>query len=231
MKNALLVLLITALYAGICGFSVSSIRAVVTCFIYGVARSFGFKRDNFNAVFISLVVVLFIYPSSLFSYGFLLSFSAVIGIACMRNNFVRLFSFMNEKVAGALAVSLSAFLATAPIIATITGSVSLIAVLVNLLFLPIVSIIYYIAIVSVMIVAIIPGLGIIFKLTEMLSFFVIKVTGAVDFTRFLITGSLSVVNLIYYYTALILSCEKVNLPDKLKRAIGASASISLLLFI
>lgn len=231
LKNALIVLLITTIYAGICGFSVSSIRAVVTCFIYGVARSFGAKRDNLNAVFLSLIIVLSTYPSSLFSFGFLLSFSAVIGISCMRNNFISLFSFMNEKVAGLFAVALSAFLSTAPIVATFSGSVSLITVLANVLLLPITSLIYYIAIISLIIVAIFPVFGFIFRLTEILSVFTTDVMSLIDFERFLLYGNVTVVNLIFYYLALFFSCEKVNLPDKLKRIIGASASLSLLLFV
>ena len=231
LKNALLVLLFTALYAGICGFSVSSLRAVITCFVYGFARSFGFKRDDLNAVFISLTIVLLAFPSSLFSYGFLLSFSAVTGIALFRCTFVRCLPFLNERFSNVFSVALSAFVATAPIIAVVSGRVSLVTVLANLLFLPVVSAIFYIAVISVAIVAVFRFLGSAFFLTEVLTRFVLGVTESVEFSRFLTDASFGAVGLTVYYTAALLASDKINIPKNLKIAVAATAATALITFI
>ena len=67
---------ITLCYAGVCGFPVPAIRAVIMTLILNFAKAFGRKNDSLNSIFLSLIVVLLIYPHNLFSYGLILSYFA-----------------------------------------------------------------------------------------------------------------------------------------------------------
>ena len=231
LKKDVIVLIMALLYSGVCGFPVSSLRAVITFFVLGAARSLGFKRDGLSATFLSMTIVLLIMPTSLFSFGFLLSFAAVIGIAVFGTSFKLLFGFMPESLSSIFAISLSAFLTTAPIVARMLGTVSLVTVLSNAVIVPVVTVVFYVTIISVAVTAIVPLFSGVFFLVEALVSFVLGVTNAIDFGRFLIYGHMSIFNMIFYYLMLLIACEKVNLKKPVKSVAAVAASLSLLLFI
>ncbi|MBO7369322.1 MAG: ComEC/Rec2 family competence protein [Clostridia bacterium] len=230
-KKDIIVLILTLLYSGVCGFPVSSLRAVITFFIFGAARSFGLKRDGLNAIFLSMTAVLLAMPTTLFSYGFMLSFAAVTGIVLFGGSFRRMLGFLPSRLGSIRAVSLSAFLTTAPIIAAMTGSVSLITVVANVIMIPIVSIVYYASLLCLIVVAIVPVFSPIFIIVEALVAFITGVTGAVEFERFLLFGNVTLLFVIVYYAALIVACEKVNLPKAAKSGACIAAALSIFLFI
>lgn len=67
-------------YGGVCGFTVSVVRAVITCLAGYAYRLVGLKRDGLETLSFSAIVVLLVYPTALCSVGFLLSFSACYGV-------------------------------------------------------------------------------------------------------------------------------------------------------
>lgn len=231
VKNAILVFIITLIYSGICGFSVSAIRAAITCFIYGMARSFGLKRDGLNAVFVSMTAVLLVFPDSLFSLGFMLSFAAVTGISLFAHNLKEVFSFMPEKLGFALAVTVSAFLSTAPIIAIVGKNLSLIAIVCNLLALPFVSALYYLSIITLILNAVFSGLSVLFVPLNAVTVFLTDALSKVDFSRFLIKGSVTPFIAVFYYLTIILTSDKINLTKTAKRICACASSLSVLMFV
>lgn len=71
---------ILLLYGGVCGFSTSVIRAVVTCLSAYATRLIGLKRDYLEGISFAAVLVLLIFPCHLYDVGFMLSFSACYGL-------------------------------------------------------------------------------------------------------------------------------------------------------
>jgi competence protein ComEC len=82
---ALLQFILTAsvlfLYAGMCAFTPSVVRATVMCLVGYMCKLVLVKSDFLQSLGLSAIAVLFFTPSSLFTAGFQLSFSACFGIA------------------------------------------------------------------------------------------------------------------------------------------------------
>ena len=69
------------LYAGLCGFSSSVIRAMVICLVSYAFSLILLKSDFLEALGLSAIIILLFTPSALFEIGFQLSFFACFGIA------------------------------------------------------------------------------------------------------------------------------------------------------
>ena len=69
------------LYAGLCGFSSSVIRALVICLVSYAFSLILLKSDFLEALGLSAIIILLFTPSALFEIGFQLSFFACVGIA------------------------------------------------------------------------------------------------------------------------------------------------------
>lgn len=155
------------LYGSVCGFSASVIRAVVTCLTFYAHRLVGWKADRLETLGLAAIAVLACFPCLLFATGFQLSFLACLGIVLLSrrisdgifalcNVFARKEKSLKDplkadvspptlwektKIAfvGTASVTLSAGLATAPALLHSFGYVSVAGVLLNLLFVPLVS--------------------------------------------------------------------------------------------
>lgn len=68
------------LYAGICGFSPSILRAMTLCLVSYAMRRLGGSTDSLNTLGVAAIFILLRTPSALFEVGFQLSFSASMGI-------------------------------------------------------------------------------------------------------------------------------------------------------
>ena len=69
------------IYAGICGFSASVVRATVICLAAYLATLLGTKTDFIESLGLAAICILLLKPSALFEVGFQLSFMACFGIA------------------------------------------------------------------------------------------------------------------------------------------------------
>ena len=69
------------LYAGICAFTPSVVRASVMCLVGYMCKLIQVKSDFLQSLGLSAIVILFFKPSALFTAGFQLSFAACFGIA------------------------------------------------------------------------------------------------------------------------------------------------------
>jgi len=76
-------------YCGLTGFSVSSMRAAVMVLLWVIAGAFGRKPNSVTVVSAAILIVLIINPLQLFSAGFVLSFSAIAGIALLYPRFMQ----------------------------------------------------------------------------------------------------------------------------------------------
>ena len=158
------------LYGSVCGFSASIIRAVVMCLVFYAHRLVGWKADRLETLGFAAIAVLVCFPCLLFATGFQLSFLSCLGIVLLSRRISDgVFALCNlfdrkekpvkdplkadvppptlgEKVktavVGTVSVTLSAGLATAPTLLYSFGYVSLAGVFLNLLFVPLVSVLF-----------------------------------------------------------------------------------------
>lgn len=97
LPKALQFVLLTGLlflYAGICGFSASVVRASIICLIAYAATLLGVKTDLTESLGAAAICILLITPSALFEVGFQLSFAACFGIAFLSKPIGQVFDEM-----------------------------------------------------------------------------------------------------------------------------------------
>lgn len=124
-------------YVGICGFPSSAVRAAVMATTVIILRP---KRraDAVSSLCTAAAVLFLISPSSLFSGGCLMSFSAVSGIISFSSLFSELFrkkvgNKRLKRVLTAFCVSLGASVGTFPFVWSYYGEISLLSLPVNML--------------------------------------------------------------------------------------------------
>ena len=217
-RNVLLATMLSIFYAIICA-SVSAYRAVIMCFIYGMAKSFGKKYDFLNSIFLSMSVVLPIFPTDLFDVGFLLSYSAVISLALFSAQFAKKFSFLPDKLATAFAASLSVVLGTLPVVIRFFGYASVITVYINLLFVPIVPLVYVLSFFGAVLAAIFSHGNVFLSLAALICKAINTIMTQVDFERFILQFHGDEILLVAYSVILVLTSEKINIPAKFKRVL------------
>lgn len=150
------------LYGGVCGYSASVVRAIITCLIFYACKLIGFGSDSLERIGTAGIVVLLLNPVYLFEAGFQLSFTACLDIALLSRPFrlagmrlcKRLHLFPKRKSLNSppsimesivtacvsfLAVTVSAQLVTTPISFYHFGYFSDWSLLLNCLFVPLVG--------------------------------------------------------------------------------------------
>ncbi len=129
-------------YAGVCGFSASSIRATVMSAVLLSSSVFGVKYDKLTSLSLASIIILLISPIELFCAGFQLSFGVVFGMFTLSPVFSRLFKFLPSSLKNSISAVLSAQIASIPVSVMLFGEFSIIAVIANLILIPIVGIVF-----------------------------------------------------------------------------------------
>ena len=186
--------LVLVFYGGVCGFSASVIRAIVTCLSAYAYKLIGSKRDAIECVSFAAIVVLLLFPTTLFSVGFLLSFASCYGILLLSKPIkelldkaiIRVTEFWKytvrkkekvavkrdifqgdtspksigergrEKTTSFLSVTLAAWLATTPICLSFFDYFSVWGILLNCIFVPVISLFFIVLFALASIVCLFP---------------------------------------------------------------------------
>lgn len=134
-------------YGLLAGMSPSTQRAVIMVTVFLAAFLLERPQDTLNSVALAAVTILIIQPPSLFAVSFQLSFAAVVAIVLG----LRLFPEQRtssspesrkplfRRIAEAMSVSLAATLGTLPLVLYYFNETSLIGVLSNLVFVPVIG--------------------------------------------------------------------------------------------
>lgn len=211
-------------YAGICGFSASSVRAVVMFFMLNFARSFGFKYDGLSAVFTAAFLILIINPVQMFCVGFKLSFAVVFTIIVLNKPIKRILKFMPEKLSSAIAVSVSAELGGIPVMLNSFGNFSFVAALINILIIPAISAVF----IMLLICVILGGMffpHIFLFLPKYALFGLNRAFNFIDFNALVIyAGGLGVFTVLYY-AVVVLSGGLINLKRTAKTIVCVILSL------
>lgn len=150
------------LYTAMTGMQPSAVRACIMAIIYWIAPMIGRKPDIYTTLALSAILILAVQPDDLTNIGFILSYVAVLGLVllcpvfltplhrCFRHDDFKLEPdppWQNLLRSGwilfsdLLAVSLAAWLVTAPLTAWFFGNFSPIGLLANLLIVPLSSLV------------------------------------------------------------------------------------------
>ena len=134
-------------YGILTNFSVSTNRAIVMYSILLCAKLIGKTFDILSALSLSAFLILLQNPMELFQAGFLLSFGAVLGIAVILPSLNNLHEAKNS-ILKSIYVSVSAQVLTLPFILYYFFQIPLYSVLINLIVLPIISLLMLTALVA-----------------------------------------------------------------------------------
>lgn len=152
-KRVFLLLLLMALFVTVCGFSTSVMRASLMLTLLTLSELAGEMHDSVTALFVSVAVILALRPLAVYDAGLWLSFSATLGILLVSP----LIRTLTQKKKGLcrlwrlslvlLLISVTALFFTLPVIYLLEGSISLIAPLANLIFVPITELLLYLLVI------------------------------------------------------------------------------------
>lgn len=220
-----IIVILCLFYSGICGFSASSIRATIMCAVMYMASIGGDRYDALSSVSFAQILVLLIAPLQLFCASFQLSFGVVYGIIIFANPIAKLFKFLPKKISFTLGTVLSAQLVALPISLKFFGSASLIAVIINLFFIPFVGVIFILLLITM----IVGGIFNISNITLFIPKYILKAVNfsitAFDYHIFIISGIIFGVFSISYYGVGIVVSGIINLKVKLKSIIAVSLAL------
>ncbi len=220
LLKAVIITLILIFYSGVCGFSASSIRATIMSAVLLFSSVRGLKYDKFVSISLSAIIILLISPIELFCAGFQLSFTVVLGMFLLSKPIGKIFRFLPYKIASSLGAVISAQIVGFPLCLALFGEFSTIAILANLLFIPIVGVIF----IALFLCTI---FGWIFSISSILLFipnYLLKginfLVNAFDLEVFMVGGFTMGGFIVFYYLAVIVLSGFINLKSALKYVLG-----------
>lgn len=158
--NFVVCLIFILLYAYLCGFKPSVLRASIMGIVLLVGMLSGSWYDSLNAVGFAGLLILLFSPLSAFDGGFLMSFGSVVAIILLTPVLLKPFKkkFL-KRVFGVFAVCISAQIATLPILASYYSAFNLLSFLANFVIVPLFSVFYPILFLLTLVSAILPFLS------------------------------------------------------------------------
>ncbi len=102
-------------YAFLSGWSASVVRSCIMSSVVLAGFAFEQESEPLNSLGLAAVILLTLDPRNLFDVGFQLSFAAVAAILCLYRHCEKLFQWLPGFIGTTMAVSLAAWIGTAPI--------------------------------------------------------------------------------------------------------------------
>ncbi len=196
------------LYSAFCGFTVSSVRAVIMCTAFGVTRAFGRKTDLISTLSFSAILVLLFMPAQWLSAGFRLSYGAVLGLALFSGSFTRGLQKLRVPafLANYLSASLSVQLFTFPVVLESFGYFPVWGFLLNFFLIPALPVLFLGLLAgSVLALTIPPAAGVFLYVPASVMSLLPYLFSAVSFTFVLSGFMLGAGSAVYYVGAAALS--------------------------
>ena len=209
-------------YCGICGFSPSATRALIMISLYMLFRTFGLKYDMPNSIALSAFIVLLISPQSLGSYGFLLSYTAVISICVLSGPIKRMLGNIPLKLEGPVSNTIAAQLGTTPLGCMFFGYASWISAFVNLLLMPIIAVLFAILFVCVILAWITTLSGVFLFVPDALIGIMKDFFGGVDYAYFTVSERIPAISTAIYFAGMLFSADMINISWKIKLPVFAA---------
>lgn len=158
--NFALTIIFIIIYAYLCNFSPSVVRAGIMGIVMMTANITGRRYDSLNSLGIAGFCICIFSPLSALDSGFLMSVFCVIGISFLYSFFNSiLLKFLPKSASNLISLSFSAQLSILPFLAMFGSIYNFLSVFANLIIVPLFGVIYPFLFVSSIISAIIPVFG------------------------------------------------------------------------
>jgi competence protein ComEC len=212
-------------YLLLSAFPASLVRACVMALCMHAAPLFARKNDPLSSLALAFVLIALSVPFSLFSAGFMLSFSATAGILMLCQPILARLANFPKAIAADLSVTLSATLATLPFTLLLFQRLPLYSLAANFVVVPLVTLSLPLAIVALL------GSVLWMPLGSVLAFPVRLLAGAADyFSKAFASLPYSVLRFesppaiacVLYLTALVFVSKYCLLPTRKRYALSAS---------
>ena len=245
-------------YGGLCGYSASVIRATILCLVLYVTKQIGIDLDGANALGLAAVVVLLVSPVSLFMVGFQLSFLACLGIMWFSRHIYKLVyavgrglhhCFVKEKRSkesesdshpltvvqriirasvSFLSVTLSAQIATAPVLISTFGYFSVWSLLLNCIFVPVISACFSVLLLFVVIASLLPiaWSGVVLYLPSVVWGIIVFAFEVIDFSVALQNVYIGGSALVLYYVSLLFFTDKWNVTNRARLIVSIACLLA-----
>lgn len=165
--NFIITFVLLLLYAYICGFAPSVLRAMIMGLMFIVAGLFGKRYDGPTALACAGILTILISPLSALDVGFLMSYGCVGAIYILQRPFAKaLKTFLPNKVADLISLSLATQVGILPFLASFFGELNFLSFFANLIVVPFFGVLFPLLIVLVIFVMIFPALGGVLKLCQ-----------------------------------------------------------------
>lgn len=145
-SRSLLVLALSLAYATVCSFAPSICRSLGMLSVLFLEPFFGRRRDIITSLFFSVTVICLISPCSVIDIGLLASFLSTLGIVTLGAHLshkIRTKPRLLRALLDPLIVTYSATVFVMPLSVFCFGSLSLIAPLANIVFIPVLTLVMY----------------------------------------------------------------------------------------
>lgn len=217
-KKLAFVLVPAFIYCGVCGFRPSAVRAFIMTGMLILSEFVGFKRDRLSVLALAFIVILLWQPFYLFDAGFQLSFLAVGGIICYSPVISRGAKPL-KRLGEGVSVTMSATLGTLPVLTDISGYMSIISVFTNLIFVPIICVVYQISVCfaffAVVENAVFGSATVSLFIPDVLIGAVNFAVGLFDYSKVIVPAGFGILAVPYYFGLLFLT-DYVNVSSKYK---------------
>lgn len=147
------------LYALLCGFPPSVIRATVMTTVYLIADVIGAKKDGLSTLSVAAVICLLIQPVGLFMAGFQMSFLAVLGLILFTRSGKQWLPKLPRQVGEITKTCVATNLLLLPVMMDVFKEIPLMFIPANIIILPITPFIYIFLLFNVAITTILPFLA------------------------------------------------------------------------
>ena len=158
---AVISVILVFFYTGMCGFTLSAVRAAIMCAVAAAVRLAGGKYDGLVSLSLAFTAILLVNPLNITSVGFQLSVAAVAGIVLFCSVFTRALKKIKfpDFIASSVAMTLSAQIGTFPILLSCFGYVSWATLALNIVFVPLLSAIFTVQFAATLFAFVLPPLS------------------------------------------------------------------------
>lgn len=166
-KQSLLIIIIFLLFfLTLIGFPPSALRASLMALVVSFALVFGRLNSAYNSIFLAACLMVLFDPSIIYEVSFQLSFSATLGIIFFSPYFNKVLFFVSDflSLRSSLALTLSAYISTLPLIIFHFRTISLVAIMVNILVVPAIFFIIVFGLIAVLCSFLLPNFSLYFFL-------------------------------------------------------------------
>lgn len=171
LKSIIIISLILLFFAYLTNNTISVSRAVYFYILNSINKKFNLKYSSIQILLITACIITIINPFAIYDLGFLYSFSVCLGILYYKD------LLKGNKFITLLKVSTIAFLFSLPINCYINYEINLLSIIINLIFVPLISyLVFPLAILSFIFPFINPILNIFLKITNFLNIFFNKIS-------------------------------------------------------